>query len=56
MEEPMQKDPFLACFKPTDVLGTDDSASSFPIKKPDNKYVLGTQRSTGALIQSHTKR
>lgn len=51
----MQKDPVLARFKETVVLGTDDSSFSFPVKKPDNKYVLGTQGSDGALIQSHTK-
>lgn len=51
---PKQKDPVLARFKETVFLGTEDSSFSFPIKKLDDKYLLGTQGSGGALIWSHT--
>lgn len=33
----------MACFKETVVLGTDDSSFPLPVKKPDDKYVLGAQ-------------
>lgn len=40
-QPPTQKNPVWACFKETVVLGSDESF--FPIKKPDDKYILGAQ-------------
>lgn len=40
-QPPTQKNQVWTCFKETVVLGSDDS--SFPIKKPDDKYILGAQ-------------
>lgn len=42
-QPPTQKNPVWANFKETVVLGSDDSSFPLPIKKPDDKYVLGTQ-------------